>query len=74
MTQIRIDRGKAERLLERLRTDLPRGSTALNSPLYELDELVRNGKTIPLTNEIRLDRDDVYDIIDRMRASFVEER
>jgi hypothetical protein len=72
--QVRLDRGKAERLLERLRTDLPRGSSTLSALCSELDELLRNAKPIPLTNEIRLDREAVYDILDRMRASFAETR
>jgi hypothetical protein len=68
--QVRLDRRKADRLLEQLRTALPRGSSTLSTLFSELDELVRNAKTIPLTEQIRLDRDDVYDILDRMRASF----
>ncbi len=70
--QVRLDRAKAERLLERLRTALPRGSSTLSSLFYELDELIRNAKPIPLTEQIRLDRGEVYDILDRMRASFAE--
>jgi hypothetical protein len=31
-------------------------------------------RTPSLTSEIRIERDDVYDIIDRMRATFAEER
>ncbi len=46
----------------------------MSTLFYELDELVRNAKPIPLTNEIRLDRSEVYDVIDRMRASFAEGR
>jgi len=38
-----------------------------------LDELVRNAKPIPFTEQIRLDRDEIYDIIERMRASFAGE-
>jgi hypothetical protein len=46
----------------------------LSTLFCELDELVRSAKSIPLTNEIRFDRDEVYDILDRMRASFADER
>lgn len=72
--EIRLDRGRAERLLERLRMALPRGHPTLNTLFYELDEVIRNAKPIPLTEQIRLDRSEVYDIIDRMRASFADER
>ncbi len=39
--QVRLDRAKAERLLERLRTALPRGPSTLSALFYELDELIR---------------------------------
>jgi hypothetical protein len=71
--QVRLDRGRAERLLERLRADLPRGSSKLSTLSYELDELIRRAKPVPLTDQIRLDRDEVYDIVDGMRASLGEE-
>jgi hypothetical protein len=71
--QVRLDRSEAERLLERLRMALPRGSSTLGALFDELDELIRNAKPIPLTEQIRLDRDEVYDILDRMRASFANE-
>jgi len=72
--QVRLDRGKVDRLVERLRLALPPGSSTLSELFSELDELIRNSRTIPLTGQIRLDRDEVYGILDRMRASFAEER
>jgi hypothetical protein len=54
-------------LLERLRGALPSGA-------FELDQLIQRAKPIPFTDEIRLDRDEVYDILDRMSASLAEGR
>jgi hypothetical protein len=70
--QVRLDRGKAGVLLDRLRIALPSRPSELISIVDELDELIRRAKPIPLTDEIRLDREGVYDILDRMRASLVK--
>ena len=36
--------------------------------LDRLDDLVHNAKSVPLTGEVRLDREEVYDVLDQMRA------
>ena len=39
----------------------------------KLDDLIHNAKTVPLTETVRIDRDDIYDILDQMRSSIPEE-
>jgi hypothetical protein len=36
--------------------------------LDRLDDLVHNAKTVPLTDQIRIDREEIYDILDQMRS------
>ena len=38
-----------------------------------LDDLVHNAKAVPLTDQVRLDREEIYDILDQMRATIPEE-
>lgn len=37
--------------------------------LDELDQLVHNAKAVPLTLQVRIDREQIYDILDRLRAA-----
>jgi cell division septum initiation protein DivIVA len=39
----------------------------------KLDDLVHNAKAVPLTDQVRLDKEEVYDILDQMRATIPEE-
>ena len=39
----------------------------------KLDDLVHNAKPVPLTDQVRLDKEEVYDILDQMRATIPEE-
>jgi hypothetical protein len=66
--QVRLNRGKIEALLGRLRTALNSGPSELVGVLDRLDELVRGAKAIPLTNEIRIDRLEIYNLLDYLRA------
>src|SRR5438477_581314 len=34
----------------------------------KLDDLVHNSKAVPLTDQVRIDREEIYDILDQMRA------
>jgi hypothetical protein len=38
--------------------------------LDELDDIVHNAKPVPLTDQVRIDKDRVYAILDRMREVF----
>ena len=38
-----------------------------------LDDLVHNAKAVPLTDQVRIDREEIYDILDQMRAAIPEE-
>ena len=38
-----------------------------------LDDLLHNAKTVPLTDQVRIDREEIYDILDQMRATIPEE-
>ena len=37
------------------------------------DDLVHNAKAVPLTDQVRIDREEIYDILDQMRATIPEE-
>ena len=39
----------------------------------KLDALVRNAKQVPLTDQVRVDKEEIYDILDQMRATIPEE-
>jgi hypothetical protein len=39
----------------------------------KLDDLVHNAKAVPLTDTVRIEREEIYDILDQMRASIPEE-
>ena len=39
----------------------------------KLDDLVHNARPVPLTDQVRVDREEVYDILDQMRATIPEE-
>src|SRR5580692_4577150 len=39
----------------------------------KLDDLVHNARAVPLTDQVRVDKDEIYDILDQMRATIPEE-
>ena len=39
----------------------------------KLDDLVHNAKAVPLTDQVRIDREEIYEILDEMRATIPEE-
>src|SRR5881275_3155848 len=39
----------------------------------KLDDLVHNAKPFPLTDQVRVDKEEIYDILDQMRATIPEE-
>src|SRR6185295_11347475 len=39
----------------------------------DLDDLVHNAKPVPLTDQVRVDKEEIYDILDQMRATIPEE-
>lgn len=60
-TQVRLDRRRAQELLDRLRAVAPGG-------VDQLDALFRNAKSIPFTNEIRVSIVEVSEALDRVEA------
>ena len=60
-----------------LRTSRPEGYTAKPMDVLvlidKLDDLVHNAKAVPLTDQVRIDREEIYDILDQMRATIPEE-
>ena len=36
------------------------------------DDLVHNARPVPLTDQVRVDREEIYDILDQMRATIPE--
>ena len=39
----------------------------------KLDELVHNAKAVPLTDQVRIDREEIWEILDQMRATIPDE-
>ena len=39
----------------------------------KLDDSVHNAKSVPLTDQVRVDKEEIYDILDQMRATIPEE-
>ncbi|HLL87060.1 MAG TPA: hypothetical protein VK387_07090, partial [Thermoleophilaceae bacterium] len=39
----------------------------------KLDDAIHNGKPVPLTDQVRVEREEIYDILDQMRATVPEE-
>ena len=39
----------------------------------KLDDLVHNAKGVPMTDQVRIDREEIYDVLDQMRATIPEE-
>ena len=39
----------------------------------KLDDLVHNARPVPLTDQVRVDREEIYDLLDQMRAAIPEE-
>lgn len=39
----------------------------------KLDDLIHNAKQIPLTDNVRVDKEEIYDLLDQMRATIPEE-
>src|ERR671932_495423 len=39
----------------------------------ELDDLVHNARPVPLKDQVRVDREEIYDLLDQMRATIPEE-
>ena len=38
-----------------------------------LDDLLHNARAVPLTDQVRIDREEIFDILDQMRATIPEE-
>src|SRR6187455_824114 len=39
----------------------------------KLDDTIHNAKQVPLTDTVRVDKEEIYDILDQMRATIPEE-
>jgi pantetheine-phosphate adenylyltransferase len=65
----------ARRLKEALRADEPSARSSMDVLVLidKLDDLVHNAKQVPLTDQVRVDKEEIYDILDQMRATIPEE-
>jgi len=43
------------------------------SLIDKLDDVVHNARPVPLTDQVRVDREEIYDLLDQMRATIPEE-
>jgi cell division septum initiation protein DivIVA len=39
----------------------------------KLDDIIHNARSVPLTDSVMIDREDIYDILDQMRSTIPEE-
>ena len=39
----------------------------------KLDDLIHNAKVVPLTSQVRIDREEIYAILDQLRVAIPEE-
>ena len=39
----------------------------------KLDDLIHNAKPVPLTDQVSVDKEEIYDLLDQMRATIPEE-
>lgn len=39
----------------------------------KLDDLIHNARAVPLTDQVRIDREEIYEILDQMRSTIPEE-
>ena len=39
----------------------------------KLDDLIHNARHVPLGDQVRVDREEIYDLLDQMRAAIPEE-
>ena len=39
----------------------------------KLDDILHNARPVPLTDQVRVDKHEIYDILDRMRVAFPED-
>ncbi len=39
----------------------------------KLDDMIHNARPVPLTDQVRVDREEIYDLLDQMRATIPEE-
>src|SRR5512136_661348 len=39
----------------------------------KLDDLIHNARSVPLTDSVMLDREEIYDLLDQMRSTIPEE-
>ena len=69
-----VPTGVAERLKEELARERTEG-TAMDVLVLidKLDDLVHNAKPVPLTDQVRVDKEEIYDLLDQMRATIPEE-
>ena len=54
-------------------TNQPRSPMDVLVLIDKLDDLVHNAKQVPLTDQVRVDKEEIYDILDQMRATIPEE-
>src|SRR3954453_15667663 len=41
--------------------------------INKLDDTIHNAKPVPLTDQVRVNKEEIYDILDQMRATIPEE-
>jgi hypothetical protein len=49
------------------------GQSEVLALVDQLDDLVHNAKPIPLTDQVRVDKEDIYALLDRIRIVYPDE-
>ena len=71
--QARVEKEEVYDVLDRMRGAVPgvaRGAPELLVPIDRLDDLIHNAAPVPLTDQVRVDRQEVAEIVQTMRAAF----
>jgi len=69
--QVRLKRGRLDEAFGQIQDALPldvRARAEADGLLERLDRLVTGAKPVPLTGDVRFDKQELYDVLDALRA------
>ena len=64
-----VPEGVARRCRKRSPADESRSAMDVLVLIAKLDDLVHSAKGVPMTDQVRVDKEEIYDILDQMRAT-----
>ncbi len=73
---VRVDKEEIYDILDQMRATIPEEIKQARWIVKERQEMLaeaHNAKQVPLTDQVRVDKEEIYDILDQMRATIPEE-